>query len=74
MSKYWMGSIPTKCDLCNEPITDRFYDVRLPLQGGMWANVDSACFVGSHAKLGIGRGQRYDKQPDGKFLCTAGSD
>ena len=72
-TKYWMGQAPAKCDTCETPIVDRFFDAKTQMRG-MWA---SMCFT-CHAlgpglgRLGLGLGQEYKKQEDGKWLKVGG--
>lgn len=67
----WLGNAPPKCDLCGNTIADVFYDARLPRRRGSWASVCTVCFTLEHCSLGVGHGQRYERQDD-KFVCTAG--
>lgn len=61
---------PAVCDNCRSPINSTFYDART--HGGAWGNLDQKCFDAIGVGLGTGRGQKYEKQPDGRFLKTAG--
>jgi hypothetical protein len=70
MSVYWIGPAPTQCDLCAEPITDTFIDGKTIM--GPWANMCSNCYEEKGVGLGIGRGQLYGKQADGRWLKTKG--
>ena len=56
---------PDKCDVCNHPITDKFYDVKIHSMGGVWANICPVCFKQRNCKLGMGLGQEYSKTSDG---------
>jgi hypothetical protein len=58
MTKKWLGTPPTKCDICQAPITTEFFDARA--DGGRWGNFCKACFK-EHTigKLGVGFGQHY---------------
>lgn len=59
----WMGSKPTKCDICNCDVTDRFYDAKTTF--GPWGILCPRCFVDyTKQKLGTGFAQRYDKHGD----------
>ncbi len=72
MTSRWIGNAPSRCDLCDAPIVDEFYDASMPNIGGSWANVDRRCFTMFNGKLGVGRGQRYHKAQDGSFICVEG--
>lgn len=56
-----------KCQLCSKPITVTYFDVSIPRLGGQWGNICPTCFDENACKLGMGLGQRYDKQPDGTW-------
>lgn len=63
---------PQQCDVCRAVITTVFYDARLTkgifALHSSWGNVCETCFnVCTDGKLGIGIGQKYELQPDGKF-------
>lgn len=60
-----------QCDLCSTVIEDVLYDVRIP-STGRWGNLCYSCFTAQRASLGPGFGQRYLKQPDGRYLKTNG--
>lgn len=68
---YWLSKVPANCETCGTPITNTFYDADT---GRGWACMCPSCQMLGPGKnlLGTGRGQRYDKQPDGKWLKTAG--
>ena len=70
---YWFSAIPKTCDTCDTPITDIFYDA-VTVHRGKWAHMCPSCFhLGpGFGVLGPGKGQEYKKQPDGRFLKTAG--
>lgn len=71
MPKYWMGVV-SKCDVCDKELTTIMYDMKTRM--GPWACMCSNCAMGGIGigKLGLGLGQEYKKQPDGKWLKTAG--
>jgi hypothetical protein len=58
---YWMGSIGEKDDF-GQPIKDEFVDGKT--KGGPWAIMNRASHRLSGVGLGLGRGQRYQKQAD----------
>ena len=68
MSKFWAGSAPIECDVCRRPILVVFIDGAT--KSGPWANMDPACHQRIGVGLGIGKGQRYEMQPDGRWLNT----
>ena len=61
---------PSRCDLCQVVIDSIFFDCKTRM--GPWGNICRGCFQSNGIGLGIGKGQRYEKQADGKFLKTAG--
>lgn len=58
--KCWYGDTPTKCDICQAPITNRFIDGRT--QHGPWAIMCSRCHYQNGSGLGLGHGQAYELQ------------
>lgn len=58
-----------KCDLCDTPLHDVMYDSNT--RHG-WGNVCGECFENYGQGLGTGRGQRYEKQTNGRWLKTDG--
>ena len=69
--KYWIGTPPKKCDLCGSPIKKVFIDGAVR-HTGIWGFMCNSCFCLDGYGLGLGRGQKYTKQPDGKWLKTGG--
>lgn len=67
---YWTGNVPFKDDF-GKPIQDQFIDGRT--RGGPWAYMTPASWA-SHGlgSLGPGRGQRYERQADGRWLKVKG--
>lgn len=61
---------PAICDVCHDPIKTTFIDGATRM--GPWANMCLLCFGSIGIGLGLGRGQRYIKQGDGKFLKVEG--
>uniref|UniRef100_A0A6M3LTL4 Uncharacterized protein n=1 Tax=viral metagenome TaxID=1070528 RepID=A0A6M3LTL4_9ZZZZ len=57
MSKWWIGPVPEKCDICHEKPKDVFYDARTI--HGSWAIMCSKCFKARGICLGTGYGQKY---------------
>lgn len=67
---YWQGTPPSTCQIMGEPITDTFVDGAL--QGGSWGILCDKCHKTFGVGLGKGRGQKYTKQTNGKWLKTEG--
>ena len=67
--KYWMGSVGEEDDFGN-PIKDEFIDGKTRM--GPWANMSPESFKQYGVGLGTGRGQKYKKQPDGKWKKIQG--
>lgn len=67
---YWRSPVGTHDDF-GRPIHDEFVDGKTKL--GPWAMMSPESFaVYGTGRLGTGRGQRYKKQPDGKWLKVEG--
>ena len=56
--KKWMGTVPTKCDICERPLKGKFIDGKTSM--GPWANMCVSCHSHLGFGLGTGRGQLYD--------------
>lgn len=71
MSVYWLSGL-TCCDHCNASFEklDTMYDAATVF--GPWGNLCEGCFASIGKGLGIGNGQKYAKQADGKWLCIEG--
>jgi hypothetical protein len=68
---YWCGEA-TNCQLCPSKFSDGFmYDCIVPAYQ-QWANICSGCFHQYGCRFGLGLGQQYTKQADGRWLKTAG--
>ena len=61
---YWMGKIE-KCQICNHPFGNTMYDANL--RHVSWANVCEPCFNKFGQGLGTGKGQKYERQEDGRW-------
>lgn len=59
-----------KCDVCRKPTPKRFIDGATKM--GPWADMCEACHRQYGRGLGVGKGQLYEKQENGKFLCIEG--
>lgn len=57
MTKFWMGSEPTRCDLCNTVIKFLFVDGKTVW--GTWGILCSKCLDDCGVGIGPGRGQLY---------------
>ena len=73
-ARYWMGTTPLACDHCETAIVSQFHDARMSggLWGGMWGCFCDHCFASHGLRHGVGLGQRYTQQPNGRWLKTAG--
>jgi hypothetical protein len=69
-AKYWLGTPPAKCDITNLPISDCFIDGQV--LGGRWAIMTPRTHAIYGLGLGTGRGQKYQRQADGRFLKVEG--
>jgi len=84
--KYWIGPAPDQCDVCKGSFkapmrADIMFDAVVslptsrtlaPTKRSIWANVCTDCFLQFGTGLGQGRGQKYEKQQDGRWLKVAG--
>lgn len=71
---YWLGEVHALDDLGN-PIHDRFVDGMISREhggNGAWAIMTPEAHSAVGTGLGTGRGQLYEKQPDGKWLKING--
>jgi hypothetical protein len=78
---FWLGEV-SGCQTCSmkfgtSTTTTVFYDMMLARDDGKtgkWACMCSSCALGGQGvgKLGVGYGQRYDRQIDGRWKLTAG--
>jgi hypothetical protein len=67
--KTWMSRTPQECDICKDPIGTEFVDGRTVY--GPWACMCLSCHRINGVGLGLGKGQRYQKQDD-KFVKVEG--
>lgn len=70
LPSYWTGFVG-KDDISGKPFNGVMYDAKIPGEG--WANINQETFDAYGCKLGVGFGQRFELQDDGRWLCTAGS-
>lgn len=72
--RYWPGKAPTTCGICNGQILDAFTDGKT--WRGPWAIMCESCLpsasIAKSNHWGTGLGQHYVRQPDNKWLKTAG--
>jgi len=55
--KVWHGVMPEVCDLCQQPITNKFIDGKTIF--GPWALMCTKCYDELGVGLGLGKGQEY---------------
>lgn len=70
---YWLNPPPKSCHTCSKLIRGVFIDGRT--KAGPWAFMCEACWrdgLGLGGALGLGRGQKYKEQLDGKWLKVEG--
>jgi hypothetical protein len=67
--RYWIGPVPDTDDF-GLPITDTFVDGATVY--GPWGFMNPTSFMTKGRGLGTGRGQKYRKQPDGRWLKVGG--
>ncbi len=69
--RYWLGSKIVVCDLCSNPIDKTFVDGSVA-GFGSWAIMCSNCHHSHGVGLGTGKGQKYERQSDERWLKTEG--
>ncbi len=72
---YWLGSKIEMCDICQtlfEIYGSEAEFVYGATAAGLWAIMCPTCFQTYGRELGLGRGQLYKKQPDGRWKKVAG--
>lgn len=67
---HWMGKAPVHCDVGGEPIATLFVDGRTVM--GPWGNMCMTCHKKFGSGVGVGKGQMYEKQRDGRWLKIQG--
>lgn len=70
MSTYWKGTAPTRCATCDTPLVTVFADMRIVR--GPWGCLCPTCVARFGMGYGVGLGQEYTRQPDGRWLKTKG--
>ena len=66
---YWTGPVGDRDDF-GSPITNDFIDGKTRM--GKWAIMTQTSYSKYGVGLGLGRGQRFRLQPDGKWLKVEG--
>lgn len=67
---YWLGHLDKYCQLCDREYGKRMYDAATRM--GPWANMCHDCWKTQGQPLGLGRGQKYEIQKDGRWLKVGG--
>lgn len=67
--RYWYMDVPPKDDF-GQPIEEEFIDGATRM--GPWAIMTPASHQTYGVGLGVGKGQMYEKQADGKWLKVEG--
>jgi len=64
---------PEKCDICSKNFEDQDYFIDGALKGDTkWAYMCTECFLENGEGIGLGEGQVYKRQNDGKWLMVGG--
>jgi hypothetical protein len=69
MKKITYANAPIRCDVCHDDFGNVMYDASVR---GRWGNLCQKCFTLYNCSLGLGRGQKYEKQADNSWLKTGG--
>lgn len=64
-------SCPDACQLCGKHFQTLVYDAYLPLRGG-WAWICPECARAEGVRTGNGRGQLYNRTPNGEWIKLKG--
>lgn len=67
--RYWTGRV-ADCDDFGDPVTDTFIDGATVF--GPWAIMSPKSHRANGRGLGTGRGQKYKRQDDGRWLKVEG--
>ena len=65
----WTGMLGN-CDLCQQPFGKAMYDCAT--RYGAWGNLCHSCWTAEGRPLGLGKGQKYKKMPDGTWEKVGG--
>ena len=72
----WLGKVPESCDICHVDLIPAYTEGGTFIDGatkfGRWAFMCPTCHNWHGVGLGTGRGQKYQRQPDGKWIKTEG--
>ena len=68
---YWIGDVPTHCQLSGREIKGIFVDGRVPGISS-WAIMSPGTFRTAGGQTGTGLGQVYKQQGDGRWLKIEG--
>lgn len=68
--KYWSGTI-FSCQLCKNPLEGVMYDALVP-RGARWGNLCQECFTTHGCSVGLGRGQKYLLDAEGRWYKVEG--
>lgn len=68
---YWEGSAPVCCEWCKGSLDGVFIDGKVRFRA-CWGKLCAECHEAHGIGLGLGKGQKYVKQPDGKWLKVEG--
>lgn len=68
---FWAGRLSC-CDECGQQFGIQMYDCATAGPGSAWGNLCHSCWTFAGKPLGYGKGQRYEKQADGRWLKVAG--
>ena len=69
---YWVGTAPAACQHCGLLLKKTMFDASIPSYGGRWAIVGDCCAELAQVRTGLGLGQKYERQEDGRWLKTEG--
>lgn len=68
-NKYWLGPVTTD-QVTGDEFNGAVYDARV--SNGQWGLICQQTFDAMGCKLGLGRGQKYEQQADGRWLLVEG--
>jgi hypothetical protein len=65
MAIRWVGGDPSICEICKRSVEGTFVDGKTTM--GPWATMCVPCHKKWGVGIGTGRGQKYERQADGKW-------